>query len=92
MRNKYKNMIEDFSSFGIDLTDKQLVQFNTYYELLVEWNKVMNLTAITEFDDVCKLHFVDSISSAKFFDFTKSDLIPSPNILMAFISRFESTI
>jgi 16S rRNA (guanine527-N7)-methyltransferase len=73
MRNKYKNMIEDFSSFGIDLTDKQLEQFNTYYELLVEWNKVMNLTAITEFDDVCKLHFVDSISAYKYFDFSAKD-------------------
>jgi 16S rRNA (guanine527-N7)-methyltransferase len=74
MTNDYSQMIKDFSSFGITLTDKQIDQFDKYYELLVKWNEVMNLTAITEFNDVCKLHFVDSISSCKYFDFAKSDL------------------
>ncbi len=74
MTNDYSQMIKDFSSFGITLTDKQIEQFDKYYELLVKWNEVMNLTAITEFNDVCKLHFVDSISSCKYFDFAKSDL------------------
>ncbi len=74
MTNDYSQMIKDFSSFGITLSDKQIEQFDKYYELLVKWNEVMNLTAITEFSDVCKLHFVDSISSCKYFDFTKSDL------------------
>ena len=73
MRNKYGQMIKDFSAFGIELSDHQLEQFNTYYELLVEWNGFMNLTGITEFDEVCKLHFVDSISACKYFDFSKSD-------------------
>ena len=73
MRTKYEQMIKDFSSLGIELSDKQLQQFDKYFELLIKWNKVMNLTAITEFDDVCKLHFVDSISSYKYFDFTSSD-------------------
>lgn len=73
MRTKYARMIADFKSLGIDLSDKQLEQFNTYYELLIKWNEVMNLTAITEFEDVCKLHFVDSVSACKYFDFTASD-------------------
>ena len=73
MRTKYAKMLKDFSVFGIELSDKQLEQFNTYYELLIKWNEVMNLTAITEFDDVCKLHFGDSISSYQFFDFSSSD-------------------
>ena len=73
MRDKYHNLIKDFSSLSIELTDEQLDQFNTYYELLIKWNEVMNLTAITEFDDVCKLHFVDSISVNKYFDFTSFD-------------------
>ncbi len=73
MRTKYKNMLDDFNSFGIELSDKQLEQFNSYYELLIKWNEVMNLTAITEFEDVCKLHFVDSISSFKYFDFKAND-------------------
>ncbi len=73
MKLKYEKMIKDFSSFGVELSDEQLNQFNMYYELLIKWNEVMNLTAITEFDDVCKLHFVDSISAYKYFDFSDSD-------------------
>lgn len=73
MRDKYSNMLNDLSIFGITLTDKQIDQFDTYFSLLVKWNEVMNLTAITEFDDVCKLHFVDSISSCKFFNFTSEN-------------------
>lgn len=70
MRTKYEQMIKDFTSFGIELSDEQLFQFDKYFELLIKWNEVMNLTAITDFDDVCKLHFVDSISSFKYFDFS----------------------
>ena len=44
-------MLTDLSEFGIELTDHQLEQFDMYFNLLVEWNKVMNLTAITDFDD-----------------------------------------
>ena len=71
MRIKYEKMIKDFEEYGITLTDEQLQKFDTYYSMLVDWNKVMNLTGITEFDDVCKLHFTDSISSAGYFDFSK---------------------
>lgn len=73
MTNDYSQMIKDFSSFDIELTDKQLDQFDKYYQLLIKWNEVMNLTAITEFKDVCKLHFVDSVSGYKFFDFSKEE-------------------
>lgn len=52
----------DLSQLGITLTDKQLKQFLQYYEMLIEWNKVMNLTTITEYQDVVKKHFVDSLS------------------------------
>ncbi|MDO4178745.1 MAG: 16S rRNA (guanine(527)-N(7))-methyltransferase RsmG [Phascolarctobacterium sp.] len=45
----------------LELSDKQLEQFNKYYELLVETNKVMNLTAITEPEDVAVKHMVDSL-------------------------------
>ena len=73
MRDKYASMIADLNTFGVEISDKQLQQFNTYYELLVKWNEVMNLTAITDFEDVCKLHFVDSISACQFFDFSSDD-------------------
>jgi 16S rRNA (guanine527-N7)-methyltransferase len=53
---------------GISLSDRQLEQFMEYYELLIEWNGFMNLTAITEFDEVCTKHFIDSLSLCKTFD------------------------
>lgn len=46
---------------GIRLSEKQLEQFQSYYERLIEKNKVMNLTAITEYEEVVDKHFVDSI-------------------------------
>lgn len=46
---------------GLELSGKQLEQFNKYYEMLVETNKVMNLTAITEPEDVAVKHMVDSL-------------------------------
>ena len=46
----------------IELSEQQIQQFLTYYEMLVEKNKVMNLTAITEFEDVVEKHFLDSLS------------------------------
>ena len=45
-----------------DLTDHQSSKFMTYYEMLIETNKVMNLTAITGFEDVVIKHFADSLS------------------------------
>ena len=56
---------------GIKLNEKQIKQFLTYYEMLVEWNSFMNLTAITEFEDVMKKHFIDSISLIKAYDISK---------------------
>jgi len=53
---------EDALQFGIELNDKQLVQFDIYYNMLIEWNEKINLTAITELDEVIKKHFLDSIS------------------------------
>lgn len=53
--------------FQITLSNKQKEQFLKYYELLIEWNGFMNLTAITEFDDVMKKHFADSLSIVKAF-------------------------
>lgn len=50
------------SEFSIELTDRQLEQFQMYYELLIEWNEKVNLTAITEYDEVLKKHFLDSLA------------------------------
>jgi 16S rRNA (guanine527-N7)-methyltransferase len=56
---------------GVDLSEKQLDQFETYFTTLVEWNEKMNLTAITEKTDVYLKHFYDSITASFFFDFSK---------------------
>ena len=62
MHTKFKNQLKDL---GIELTEKQHEQFDKYFELLVEWNKVMNLTGITEYDEVNEKHFVDSLALIK---------------------------
>ena len=50
---------------GIVLTDEQINKFQIYYDRLVETNKVMNLTAITELEEVISKHFMDSLLLAK---------------------------
>lgn len=57
--------------YGITLNDFQKEQFLKYYELLIEWNKVMNLTGITDFEEVLTKHFVDSLSLAKSVEMEK---------------------
>ncbi|XYQ03086.1 16S rRNA (guanine(527)-N(7))-methyltransferase RsmG [Bacillus safensis] len=56
---------------GITLSPMQLEQFETYFRMLVEWNEKMNLTSITEKEEVYLKHFYDSISAAFFIDFHK---------------------
>ena len=53
------------SELGMELTEEQLSLFDSYYELLVEKNKVMNLTGITEYGEVVTKHFLDSLSLVK---------------------------
>ncbi|CQR45805.1 Ribosomal RNA small subunit methyltransferase G [Paraliobacillus sp. PM-2] len=55
---------------GINLSDKQKKQFDIYFKTLIEWNQKINLTAITEEDEVYLKHFYDSITAAFYFDFT----------------------
>ena len=62
---------EKLNALGITLTEKQYEQFDKYYELLVEWNKVMNLTGITEYEEVNEKHFIDSLSIVKVIDVNK---------------------
>ena len=69
--SKLTQFHKDLAEWGITLTSKQDEQFLKFYELLVEWNSFMNLTAITEFDEVMKKHFVDSLSLIKTYDISK---------------------
>lgn len=60
---------------NISLSEKQIDQFLDYYEMLVEWNQVMNLTAITEYEEVIEKHFIDSLASVKVYDYSKTGKI-----------------
>ena len=57
-----QDFMEGLEKLNIKLNDVQLSQFMDYYELLIERNKVMNLTSITEFTEVISKHFIDSLS------------------------------
>ncbi|MCD7950022.1 MAG: 16S rRNA (guanine(527)-N(7))-methyltransferase RsmG [Erysipelotrichaceae bacterium] len=57
-----KQFINELKKENISLTDKQLEQFEVYYQTLIEWNQKMNLTAITDKEDVYLKHFYDSLT------------------------------
>ena len=60
--NEIDSFKMDLLKFNIVLDDKKMDSFLKYYELLIEWNSFMNLTSITDFSEVLKKHFIDSIS------------------------------
>lgn len=66
MEEKFRILMEqELRILSIQLAEYQMEQFYQYYQLLTEWNKVMNLTAITELDQVVTKHFVDSLALVK---------------------------
>lgn len=65
---RFRKILSDWKISFSDLQQEQLV---IYYEMLIEKNKVMNLTAITEFEDVIEKHFLDSISIAQYVNLKK---------------------
>lgn len=71
-KKKYQSLINGCRYFGIELNEKQIWQFGRYYDLLTEWNQVMNLTAITDFEEVMQKHFVDSLAAVKCMEIEKT--------------------
>lgn len=61
--------------WNIDISDKQMMQFEMYYELLLEWNSFMNLTAITELQEVIDKHFTDSLAIGKYVSLTYEKIL-----------------
>ena len=59
---------EYMDTFEITLSDEQLSLFNDYYEMIIERNKVMNLTSITDPKDFVTKHFIDSLSLVSVVD------------------------
>ena len=66
-----EEFIEALKELNIEVTEEKLNKLNRYYELLVEWNEKINLTAITEKNDVYLKHFYDSLTIAKIVDLSK---------------------
>lgn len=63
--NKEELLKSSAASIGVELNDVQIQQFIKYHEILVEWNSFMNLTGITEYEEVVQKHFVDSLALCK---------------------------
>ena len=72
MKHNCDRFIHLCNELNIQPSHVQIEQFMDFYDLLLEKNKVMNLTAITEFDEVVEKHFVDSLCIAKIFDLNRS--------------------
>ena len=69
MKERFRDLMEQgLGEYSIGLSDRQMNQFYEYYQLLLQWNKVMNLTAITELEEVVTKHFVDSLALVKVLD------------------------
>lgn len=56
---------------SLTFSERQIKQFEDYYRVLIEWNHVMNLTAITEYEEVVEKHFIDSLSIINAVDFSE---------------------
>lgn len=69
--NRLKAYIENVTNKKLSLSDVQLHQFEMFYEIMIERNKVMNLTAITDREEVILKHFIDSLSIAECFDMSR---------------------
>ncbi len=72
MREKFELLL---NGLNINLTQKMYDQFMKYYEILIEWNSKINLTAITEFDEVFIKHFYDSLCLVKGIKLTNQSLL-----------------
>ncbi|WP_394282696.1 16S rRNA (guanine(527)-N(7))-methyltransferase RsmG [Frisingicoccus sp.] len=68
---KTDRFLKSLEKLNIHLNEKQVYQFMKYYEMLIDTNKVMNLTAITDFDEVIDKHFVDSLALIQAIDLNK---------------------
>jgi len=65
--------VEELQKYGYDnISNRQLEQFDKFYELLIEWNKKFNLTSITGIEEVYMKHFADSLSLIKVTDLKDS--------------------
>ena len=73
MKDQITYIKNKIAETGLEITDRQAEQFFKYYELLAEWNQFMNLTGITEYEEVVQKHFVDSLSIISYLNLEDVD-------------------
>ena len=74
--NKNTDLLKSsLNELKIEWSEEMIDKFNAYYDLLIEWNKKINLTAITEYDDVVLKHFIDSVLICTFTDLNNKRII-----------------
>lgn len=67
-----EEFIKEALKLGIIINKEQINKLDEFYKLLIEWNQVMNLTTITDYEDVYLKHFYDSLTLYKEFDLSKN--------------------
>ena len=73
MNNEFKNKLSNLlQRINIEIKDEELNKFYSYMNLMLDWNEKINLTAITEEDDIILKHFVDSLTIYKYIEDNKS--------------------
>ena len=70
-----EEFIKSLKDLGIELTDEQVIKLNKFYNLLIEWNEKINLTRITEEQEVYLQHFYDSLTIAKVVDLSTKETL-----------------
>lgn len=68
----FEKLKREAEKINLKLNDKQLENFYNYMNLLIEWNEKINLTSITEPNEVITKHFIDSLTAAKYIEDNKS--------------------
>ena len=76
MKDRFQELLNNVcNKIEIGINDEQLEQFYRFYQLLLEWNGRMNLTAITDERDVIYKHFIDSIAVLKYVEFKENSAV-----------------
>jgi 16S rRNA (guanine527-N7)-methyltransferase len=57
-----EKLVRGVSRLGIELNASQVRQFELYYQELIQWNKIFNLTTVTDYEEVQTKHFLDSLT------------------------------
>ena len=75
MKKEYEILIEGLSKWNIQITNDQISTFKKFLEVLIKWNEITNITSILSIKEIIIKHFLDSISSSKFIEYSSQKII-----------------